>query len=741
MPDERWQRIEELFEAGLSLAAEDRAAFLAERCSDDASLRAEVAALLAHDAVVPHEFLAPQTRPQLSPDCSAADSRVGSSIGPYVLQAVIASGGMGTVYLAEQQNPRRPVALKVLRGGLTGRNATRRFEYEAQVLGRLQHRAIAQIFEAGVHLEETPSGPLAVPYFAMEYVDGARTLLAYAAQSGLDLRARLRLFAEVCDAVHHGHQKGVIHRDLKPANILVDSSGAVKVIDFGVARAVDSDVALTTLRTSMGELIGTLQYMSPEQCDGDARAIDTRSDVYSLGVILYELLTGRLPYDAGRTTVYAAIRTIREAFPPSPASLDRKLKGDPDLIVLKALQKDKEMRYGSAAALADDIRRHLAHEPISARPPTVWSRIVRWPLRHPVLATLGTCTAIAASALTFTWAAVGWLNQRPHHIEQDEYRAVQLLARTGKVLHEWPQDAPVGDRRVGAGLLARPSDAPDDKWLAFVGFYSNGDVPGRVCAYDIAMDFDKVVWSAEIEPADLPDDLRATPRPNRTCNPQLLAVADIFPTRPGKEILATFVYLGFSQRAICIYGFDGKLLFRIWQDGGVSAVRWLDDAALLICVGADEDVKAKSIESGLGPHCVYQTAIWSLRPELGMIARDYMQTPLRAGIPVAVWYRYLGPPQQPTADQGLEFSTHLYPRRQNHEPASAIEVCVDNFRWKGVRTTGGFGFLVDAHGNEIEGSRVLSDDYRSALKAGLVPPDTEFVLHDEPPDFTAKPPP
>jgi tetratricopeptide (TPR) repeat protein len=294
-------------------------------------------------------------------------SRPLTRIGPYTLRRIIASGGMGTVYEAIQEHPRRTVAVKLMKGGITSAGALRRFEFESQILARLKHPGIAEVYEAGTH--DPGTGP--VPYFAMEYIPNAQSITSFAARRGSGVAERLRLFASVCDAVHHGHQKGIIHRDLKPDNIIVGPEGQPKVIDFGVARATDSDMAVATLQTEYGQLLGTLQYMSPEQIQGDPSDIDIRSDVYSLGVILYELLSGRPPYDLTRATPIEAARRIREDAPTRITTIDRALTGDPATIVHKALEKDRDRRYQSAGALADDIRHYLNGDPIAARPPTL----------------------------------------------------------------------------------------------------------------------------------------------------------------------------------------------------------------------------------------------------------------------------------------------------------------------------------------------------------------------------------
>jgi len=287
-----------------------------------------------------------------------------TEIGRYKILGIIASGGMGVVYEAMQEAPRRRVALKVIKAGAASEMALRRFDFEAQILAKLRHPNIAQIYEAGTW--ESEQGP--APFFAMEYIPGRQPLIDHAQKSNLSLKERLELFIKICDAVHHGHQKGVIHRDLKPDNILIDSSGEPKIIDFGVARATDADLAVTTMQTTMGQLIGTLQYMSPEQCDADPDRIDTRSDVYALGVIMFQLLSGKLPYDLRRQAIHEAIRVIKEQRPDSMSTINMTLKGDVNTITMKALEKERDRRYQSAAELSGDIHHFLNSEPIIARP-------------------------------------------------------------------------------------------------------------------------------------------------------------------------------------------------------------------------------------------------------------------------------------------------------------------------------------------------------------------------------------
>jgi len=294
-------------------------------------------------------------------------SRVPERIGQYEIKRVIASGGMGTVFEALQDNPRRPVAVKVVKGSLESREAVQRLEYEAQVLARLRHPGIAQIYEAGSFDDR---GTL-VPFFAMEYIPNARAITEFASDKGMNHRQRLELFLQVCDAVHHGHQRGIVHRDLKPSNILVDSNGRVRIIDFGVARATGADMLQAKAQTRVGQLIGTVHYMSPEQFDADPHDIDTRSDVYALGLVLYELLAGELPYDVNTGSIFDIATEVREGRLRQLSTHDKRLGGELEAIVHKALKKDRENRYQSAFGLAQDIRRYLAGEAVTARPPGV----------------------------------------------------------------------------------------------------------------------------------------------------------------------------------------------------------------------------------------------------------------------------------------------------------------------------------------------------------------------------------
>jgi serine/threonine protein kinase len=293
---------------------------------------------------------------------------------------------MACVYAAQQDHPRRTVALKVMKAAVASPSAMRRFRREVQILGKLRHIYIAQIYEAGTH---TDSSGTAVPYFAMEYVPGAKTILEYAAQKDLETRERLKLFTKVCAAISHGHRLRIVHRDIKPANILIDAAGEPKIIDFGVAQAAEVDPGARSIDADSGRLIGTIQYMSPEQvgagdekrgkstgrgetlsASGSSRArsdIDARADVYALGVLLYRLLCRKMPYELDGLPVHEAVRIIAEQQPQRPSEVRGEISGDLETILLKALAKDRSKRYSSAGSLGRDIVRYLSGRGIHAR--------------------------------------------------------------------------------------------------------------------------------------------------------------------------------------------------------------------------------------------------------------------------------------------------------------------------------------------------------------------------------------
>lgn len=461
---ERFQRVSELFEQARALPPGRRAALLHDVCGDDADLHARVLRLLhvheSDDGAFESPAL-PESLLEQVESLADAESELPERIGPYRVKKRLGIGGMGVVYLAEQDSPRRDVALKVIRPGIVTPQLLKRFELEAAMLGRLQHPGIARIYQAGTFDGARGRSP----FFAMEHVQGA-PLTRYAREQGLSTRERIELLARVCQAVHHAHQRGVIHRDLKPGNILVDETGSPKVLDFGVARATDSDIQVTTVQTDVGQLIGTLPYMSPEQISGSSADVDVRSDVYALGVMLYELLTERLPYTLEGSSILSAARAISESEPAPLSTISRAFRGDLNTIVLHALEKNPQRRYQSASDLAADLRRLLADRPIVARPASTMYHIRKFASRNRALvaALAAAGVILVSSSVVATTLAVGQARARADATQRAEdlervtrFQAKQLSSVDPSAMGEQLRDyllSKVADSLAAGGVDA-----------------------------------------------------------------------------------------------------------------------------------------------------------------------------------------------------------------------------------------------------------------------------------------------
>ncbi len=426
------RQLEDLFAELIQLDSDNaRQRFLEKIEAEDHSLKTELARLARAHANA-GSFLDGGSEQLCETIDSSEREFVGRQIGPFKLLQQIGEGGMGTVFMAEQKQPvKRRVALKIIKAGMDTKHVLARFEAERQTLAMMDHPNIAKVLEAGT----TEDGR---PYFVMELVKGV-AITEYADVHCLSTRERLELFVNVCQAVQHAHQKGIIHRDLKPSNILVtkfDDRPVVKIIDFGVAKATNQELTERTMFTQFGQVVGTLEYMSPEQAQFNQLDIDTRSDIYSLGVLLYELLTGQPPFDRRRLRTAAldeVIRIIREEDPPKPSTrlstlgqnakgisekrrtdpggLGRAIRGDIDLIVMKALQKERNRRFQTASDFAKEISRFLTDEPITIRPPSPWYLALRSYRRNKTLAISST---VIASTMVIALIVVSWLLMDRH---------------------------------------------------------------------------------------------------------------------------------------------------------------------------------------------------------------------------------------------------------------------------------------------------------------------------------------
>jgi len=469
----------EVFLAALKQStAGERAAFLDQACGSDANLRGQIEALLAEHEQLGSYLEAPVAAGQRTLDEPPATECPGTVIGPYKLLQQIGEGGMGTVYMAEQTKPvQRKVALKLIKPGMDSRQVIARFEAERQALAIMDHVNIARVFDGGT----TESGR---PYFVMELVHGV-PITNYCDDNRLTPRERLELFVPVCQAIQHAHQKGIIHRDIKPSNVMItlyDGKPVPKVIDFGVAKATEQKLTERTLFTQYGTMVGTFEYMSPEQAEMSALGVDTRSDIYSLGVLLYELLTGSTPLSHKRVkeAAYAEIlRMIKEEEPPrpstrlsdsgetlasisanrhtEPAKLTKLVRGELDWIVMKCLEKDRNRRYETASGLAADVQRYLNDEPVQACPPSAWYRFRKFARRNK--------RALATAALlgVMLLVAVGAVVTSALRAAAEAKTRVEVETATKKELERnlYSTHIALAGRELAAGNVARAEELLD----------------------------------------------------------------------------------------------------------------------------------------------------------------------------------------------------------------------------------------------------------------------------------------
>lgn len=682
-----------------------------ERETHSAMLTSDEAHRLVQEIFAPPRHSAEGPPPDIAcaePPGSGSEALVASAptrIGEFEIVRLIGRGGMGAVYEARQDHPRRHIALKLLKSSIFSGphdgQAQARFRSEVDILGRLEHPHIARLYAAGMH----DDGVGGTPYFAMELLEDARSITNCARECRLSFRSRLELFVQACDGVQHGHQRGVVHRDLKPGNLLVvgDSDDlSAKVIDFGVARATNADMTLVTQHTEAGQLIGTLQYMSPEQCDGDSREIDTRSDVYALGVVLYELMCERLPYDLSHMTITGAAKVIQECDPPRPSSWNRRLRGDLEAIIFKATHKKRDRRYGSAGELATDIRRHLNGEPIVARQPGKWMKVTRWMARHPVMTTAGLCFLMLAATTLATIASIWYLNSAPSFIEEIKgQRRLVLMSRGHNELRDW-----VGDV-THSMLFDATIHGRTHAWLGLAFNLCDSDpaFSKSLVLYDLDTGTDSPALIRSLRESDLPEHVRARGFPPSRFHPEWMMVADLFADHEGDELVTAF-QCDHSECCFAVYSLhadEPDPLYMFWHDGNILGAWWMPKHQQLVLAALDGEGFWK--DRGF-PQCQvldHPCVIFAVQPSRALDPHTWIQSDSDDQATGMRWYKALMRPEEASLLKWTGFN--------GPEPPWDAGDCVTVSFSVATAPEKGLGITLSAAGEEVPDTRTLSNGW------------------------------
>ncbi len=638
--NEHWERIFNIFEVARDLDESEREHFQEKECGEDHEALVEVKDLLAHSTsedqflmrpVLGHSFnLAKDSPDALERDFDDSFFSPGDQVGSFTIDRVLGSGGMGVVYEASQDFPSRAVALKVMRMGLSMRQSARRFKYEVECLAKLKHENIAKVINAGVHYQGEgvrSHSSRALPYFAMEFVDEALPIDKYILEKELSTKEIIKLYVRVCEGVAHGHLMGIIHRDLKPDNILVGKDGVPKIIDFGVACTTDTDLAITTMLTDVGQLIGTVRYMSPEQCSGDRTTqeaggpnVDMRSDLYSLGIILYELVCHESPYEEIGSSVASCLNAVCNAEVVLPRKRIRNLKGDLEAVMLKAIDRDPKMRYQSAASLGQDLQHLLANEPVSAKQPSMADLFLRWVGRNWIVASTAASILIGMLIIGGSYVGLQISLNYPTHIAKDGERGMVLKSVSDARLREWPDvfAAQLVDRpdEMGGGRAAiivnpRNINTEDDLKENCVSIQSVG-FGGRTEGVPVFVEepnppsYIAALAGGENDLTNY-DSFRLR---------DMLLVADFFQgsQHPGQEFLVVRIARS-GPSCIQIINLKGEVLYTRWHSGHIGDVTWLKEKQVLVCEAVRDDQIPHEIHTKVGnPGFALPRTVFALSP-------------------------------------------------------------------------------------------------------------------------------
>jgi serine/threonine protein kinase len=633
-------------------------------------------------------------------------------VGPYRIIEKIAAGGMATVYRANDPSLRREIALKVLPATPNSERLTSRFRLESQILSQLDHPGIAKVYAAGA---ESLRG-FGCFYFAMELIEG-RPFLEYIREERLDRVACIHLFLQVCDATEFAHSHGVIHRDLKPANILVNASGEAKLLDFGVARVDGQSLDTTTVETIDGRMIGTVTHVSPEQIAGDGAHLDRRTDVYSLGVLLYEAICGDSPYDLRGQSLAGAAQIVLAGRVRRPRSLGVQLAADLDAILGRALEAKPERRYSAVAELAADLRAFLAGKRVSAATNSRMRRWARALRRRPAAAAAASLLLVLVSV----FAASGWLALRhwsnPHEIHTTNHGRVTLRSSSTRILYEW--DFHGNDRVRRAALIERPESLGGGKIVA-LAMTNEVDDPsraGQVVFYDAFDPGGPALWNSSAIPVrpPIPGYLE---RPEVRINVSPIWVDDFFPDRPGDEIAFFQTLDPYSPTVLRIVDTAGALLYQVWHDGTFTRLHLLKDSRRLIATGLNSEANWES-RGHPGDDPLYPLVALALDLSSGYSNEQSWIVEDGAIIdPTVAWYRWFGPME--SLGPLRQGSSSLRSAAGQSEPGAAI-TWIAHFLCPGVGPNHPveMGFLMSRDGKLL--ARVPSEAFLNAAQKGLAP--------------------